>query len=183
MRTSDRRPRAARRLAGGWALLTALLAALLVGIAGMTAQVGARIEREREREVELMRAGRAIAQALAAYHASPLVAAPEFPRDLAELVEDRRGPRVLRHLRVVPLDPVTGRRDWVTIVEGGRIVGVHSSSTRPPLRRTGFPPELAAFEKARTLADWRFVPVASSARPDTPAAPTPSRPNRESPSS
>ncbi|MEI7446129.1 MAG: hypothetical protein WCK28_14660 [Burkholderiales bacterium] len=125
----------------------------------------------------------AFAQALAAYHASPLVAVPEYPRELAELVEDRRGPRVQRHLRVVPLDPVTGRRDWVTIVEAGRIVGVHSASTRPPLRRAGFPPELAAFEKARTLADWRFVPVASSARPDAPAAPSPSRPNRESPSS
>ena len=148
----------------------------------MTAQVGARIEREREREVELLRAGRAIAQALAAYHASPFVSAPEYPRDLLELVEDRRGPGVLRHLRAVPVDPVTGRRDWVTIAEAGRIVGVHSASTRPPLRRAGFPPEYVAFEKARTLADWRFVPVASP-RPATPVVPPPSRPHRKSPSS
>lgn len=163
--------------------MTALLSALLVGLAGMTAQVGARIERERERELELLRAGRAIALALASYRASPFAVAPEFPRELAELVEDRRGPRVLRHLRSVPLDPVTGRRDWVAIVESGRIVGVHSASTRPPLRRTGFPPELVAFEKARTLADWRFVPVVSPVRPDVPAAQPPSRSNRESPSS
>lgn len=183
MRISDRPIRSGRRRDGGWALLTALLAALLVGVAGMTAQVGARIERERERELELLRAGRAIAQALASYHASPFAATPEYPRELAELVEDRRGPRVLRHLRSVPPDPVTGCRDWVAIVEAGRIVGVHSASTRPPLRRAGFPPELVAFERARTLADWRFVPVTSSARPVPPAAQPPSRSNRESPSS
>ena len=158
--TRLRRRVAPRRGAAGWALLTALLAALLVGLAGMTAQVGARVEREREREDDLLRAGRTIALALAAYHASPLAPVQEYPRDLAELVDDRRGPRVLRHLRVVPIDPATGHRDWVLIREGGRIIGVHSAATRAPLRRVGFPAEYAAtFERARSLADWRFVPV------------------------
>ena len=194
MRTCDgtfrgRRHRGPRRLAArprarGWALLTALLAALLVGLAGMTAQVSARVEREREREDELLRAGASIARALASYGASPLATVPEFPKELAELVEDRRGPRVLRHLRTVPLDPTTSRRDWIVVREAGRVVGVRSASTRPPLRKVGFPPEYAAFEKARTLGDWTFTAAAAAAaaaaKPTAPGRPSvpqgPSRP-------
>ena len=166
-----RRPLAARPRARGWALLTALLAALLVGLAGMTAQVSARVEREREREDELLRAGASIARALASYQASPLATVQEFPKDLAELVEDRRGPRVLRHLRTVPLDPATSRRDWIVVREAGRVVGVRSASTRPPLRKVGFPPEYAAFEKARTLGDWTFTAAAAAAAAAKPTAP------------
>lgn len=168
-RSAMRRPLAPRRRARGWALLTALLAALLVGLAGMTAQVSARVEREREREDELLRVGAAIARALASYRASPLVSVQEFPRDLSELVEDRRGPRVLRHLRAVPRDPATDRREWILVRDAGRIVGVRSASTRPPLRQVGFPPEFATFEKARTLGDWTFMAAAAAAAP--PAAP------------
>lgn len=162
---------AARPRARGWALLTALLAALLVGLAGMTAQVSARVEREREREDELLRAGASIARALASYQASPLATVPEFPKELAELVEDRRGPRMLRHLRTVPLDPATSRRDWIVVREAGRVVGVRSASTRPPLRKVGFPPEYVAFEKARTLGDWTFTAAAAAAAAAKPTAP------------
>jgi hypothetical protein len=173
---AGRRHLAARPRARGWALLTALLAALLVGLAGMTAQVSARVEREREREDELLRAGAAIARALASYRASPLAPVQELPKELAELVEDRRGPRVLRHLRTVPLDPATARRDWIVVREAGRVVGVRSSSTRPPLRKVGFPPEYAAFEKARTLGDWTFTAAAAAAAgPPPPGRPTASR--------
>lgn len=169
-RAGLRRSLAPPRRVRGWALLTALLAALLVGLAGMTAQVSARVEREREREDELLRVGTAIARALASYRASPLVSVPEFPRDLTELVEDRRGPRVLRHLRAVPRDPATDQREWILVRDAGRIVGVRSASTRPPLRKVGFPPEYASFEKARTLADWTFT-AAASAQPGAPGRP------------
>jgi hypothetical protein len=172
-RAGVRRSLASPRRAGGWALLTALLAALLVGLGGMTAQVSARVEREREREDELLRTGTAIARALTSYRASPLVSVPEFPRDLTELVEDRRGPRVLRHLRAVPRDPSTDQREWILVRDAGRIVGVRSASTRPPLRRVGFPPEYASFEKARTLGDWTFTAAAAAqpAAPGRPASP------------
>jgi len=169
-RAGLRRSLAPPRRVRGWALLTALLAALLVGLAGMTAQVSARVEREREREDELLRVGTAIARALASYRASPLVSVPEFPKDLTELVEDRRGPRVLRHLRAVPRDPATDQREWILVRDAGRIVGVRSASTRPPLRKVGFPPEYASFEKARTLADWTFT-AAASAQPGAPGRP------------
>lgn len=166
MRNSERsRPRA-----GGWALLTMLLATALVALSASMALTVHRLERDREREAELLRAGVAIATAIARYRDSPFATAPELPRALGDLIEDRRGPRTLRHLRRIPLDPVTGRAEWGLLREGDRIVGVHSLAGRPPLRRHGFPPALAAFEKAATLREWRFTAPPPGA-PPTSAAP------------
>jgi type II secretory pathway pseudopilin PulG len=150
----------------GWALLTMVLAALLVSVSATTAFVSMRLERERERQQELLANGRTLVLALRSYHKAEWATQPEWPRDLSELVEDRRSPRIQRHLRRIPIDPITGKPEWGLLREGGRIIGVHSSGTAKTLIRRGFHPEFAGFDRALTVNEWRFLaPLEQPSRP------------------
>ena len=154
---------------GGWALLTAVLSAMLIGLSAPAAQISMRIEREREREQQLLQIGREVVAALRSYRDAPGVTQPELPRQLSDLIEDRRAIGVMRHLRRIPLDPFTGKDDWGLVRQGDRIVGIHSQANRAPLIRRGFPTDFADFDKAARLSDWRFV--LSPAEPSPPTEP------------
>lgn len=169
--SSDRSNRAARGRArsGGWALLTAVLSAMLIGLSATAAQISLRIEREREREQQLLQIGREFIAALRSYRDAVGVTQPELPRQLSDLVDDKRAIGGMRHLRRIPLDPFTGKDDWGLVRQGDRIVGIHSRATRAPLTRRGFPADFADFDKAARLSDWRFV--LSPAEPTPPKEP------------
>jgi type II secretory pathway pseudopilin PulG len=169
--SSDRSNRAAggRARSGGWALLTAVLSAMLIGLSATAAQISLRIEREREREQQLLQIGREFIAALRSYRDAVGVTQPELPRQLSDLVDDKRAIGVMRHLRRIPLDPFTGKEDWGLVRQGDRIVGIHSQATRAPLTRRGFPADFADFDKAARLSDWRFV--LSPAEPTPPKEP------------
>jgi type II secretory pathway pseudopilin PulG len=118
-----------------------LLFAIAIGAAGLAA-LGERanVATQREREAELMFRGQAIAQALGAYRAATPGPVKNLPASLQDLVEDRRGPRALHHLRRLYPDPFTGKPDWVLLrSEDGRIAGVHSSAAVPALRTLDLP--------------------------------------------
>jgi type II secretory pathway pseudopilin PulG len=122
----------------GFTYLGLLFAVALGGAA--LAQIGQHwsgvIQRERERE--LIFRGQQIAAAIAAYHAAPGVAAPAWPRGFDELLEDRRAAAPRRHLRQAFSDPLTGKADWVAILdETGGWRGVHSRSNAPASIRFG----------------------------------------------
>jgi type II secretory pathway pseudopilin PulG len=106
-------------------------------------------QREKERELEFR--GREIARAIASYRQ---VAAPAgnssdaaagtgtgtglYPRSLADLLIDARGPQPRHHLRRAYVDPFTGQADWVLVAAPGDPQGfhaVHSRSERLLLRR------------------------------------------------
>lgn len=116
---------------------------------------------QREREAELLLVGRAYRQAIASYFASTRPGTPAYPQRLEDLLEDRRGPVLRRHLRNAYADPITGSNDWGFVTTpDGRIRGVFSKSQRAPLKSARFEPGEAAFEKAASYADWRFEHVA-----------------------
>jgi type II secretory pathway pseudopilin PulG len=138
---------------------------MLFGLSATAAQISLRIEREREREQQLLMIGREFVAALRSYRDAAGVTQPELPRQLSDLVEDRRAITVMRHLRRIPVDPLTGKEDWGLVRQGDRIIGIYSQATRAPLTRRGFPADFADFDKAARLSDWRFVL--------SPAAPTP----------
>jgi type II secretory pathway pseudopilin PulG len=132
---------------------------------------------QRDKERELLAAGSEMQRAIRAYVSSRGVGKPQFPRTLDDLVLDRRHPVVVRHLRRVYVDPMTGKADWglITAPDGG-IMGVHSLSEGAPLKRAGFDGGQADFEKAERYADWHFVvrmPSGPGAQPGPrpPAAP------------
>lgn len=142
----------------GYALMMALLAVVAVSLATVVAVSNARVEAQREHEEQLLWAGNQIRQALWRYSTLPVAktAGTQYPQKLEELLEDHRLPSVVRHLRRIYPDPFTGKADWVLELDGDRIIGVHSSSTRAPLRHAGYGPGNETFADAQSYSDWHF---------------------------
>lgn len=154
----------------GFTYLGALFFVALLGSALALAGELWSTQAQREREEDLLFAGRQIRQAISSYYDSaPAGQQRRFPARLQDLLEDKRWPVPRRHLRRLYVDPMTGAPDWVLLsAPSGGLLGVHSRATRRPLKQSGFEPEEEFFEEARSVADWVFSPTAESAR--TPAA-------------
>lgn len=161
----------------GFTFVVVLILVAIIGAGLASAGTVWRTQTQREREEELLFVGQQFRAAIESYvKRSP--GAPEFPRRLEDLVEDRRGPVPLRHLRRVYVDPMTGTRDWGLVRQGDRIVGVHTRHDARPFRAAGFRPGDEAFEAAGSVSEWRFVfraadpvPGAAGAAPGVVGAP------------
>jgi type II secretory pathway pseudopilin PulG len=118
-----------------------LLLVLATGGAGLAALgVRASAAVQRERETELVFRGQEIARAIAAYRAATPGQAKALPESLQLLLEDRRGPQVVHHLRRLYADPFTGEADWVLVrTEDGLIAGVHSRAAVAAFRVADLP--------------------------------------------
>lgn len=150
----------------GYALMAALLLVVGVSLAATMAVQRASLDQRRERERELLFVGLQFRDAFASYAAAASNAGTQaYPRSLEDLIQDKRGPTLVRHLRRIYLDPMTGKADWILDMDQDRIVGVHSRSLLVPIKRTGFPTSLAGFALAKTYQDWRFVPDAYMGAP------------------
>lgn len=155
MRTGERRSGPPRR-AGGFAYLFVLMLIALVGLGLAAAGTLWRTESQRAREAELLFVGQQYRQAIQRYYELQ-PGQPKLPPDVDALLEDRRTLPPTRHLRRVWRDPFGGDLQTIPAPDGNGIVGVRSGSTRAPLKRTGFPPELAGFENAGSYAAWVFA--------------------------
>ena len=134
-----------------------LLFVLAAGAGGL-ASLGQRasIAVQRDREAELIFRGVEIARAISTYRAATPGLAKTLPASLQDLLDDRRGPRPVRHLRRVYVDPFTGKADWILITTSdGRISGVHSRATAFSLRVADLRP--AATGQQRLVSDRMFI--------------------------
>lgn len=121
---------------------------------------------QREREAELAWRGADIARAIASYASAGGAGGAVYPTRLEDLLEDRRGPTVRRHLRRLWPDPFTGQADWVLVpspLRPGSFQGVHSRSDQPLLREAT--PEGSPLQRA---SDWVFA-ATPAARPSSAA--------------
>jgi type II secretory pathway pseudopilin PulG len=113
---------------------------------------------QREREKELLFAGNQIRAAIGQYYQRTPGAVKRYPKRLEDLLQDDRYPVVVRYLRRLYVDPMTGTRDWGVIeAPGGGIMGVYSLSGSVPLKRAGFAPENKEFGGAERYTQWRFL--------------------------
>ena len=154
-----------------------LLFVLATGTAGL-AGLGQRasVAVQRDREAELIFRGHEIARALSAYRAATPGTIKMLPASLQDLVDDRRGPRPLRHLRRVYLDPFTGKTDWVLItVDDGRISGIRSRAPAVAMRVTDLPP--AAPGQQHLVSDRVFI-YSEAAEPSGSASAPSSKPDK-----
>lgn len=150
--------------ARGFTYVGVLILVVMMGLMLAAAGEVWRTRVQRENELQLLFVGGQYRAAISSYlRASP--GAPEYPKTLEDLLEDRRLPQVRRHLRRLFPDPMTGSADWELIRAGDRITGVASRSTGEPFKRTGYAKEDEGFAEATTYRDWRFV--ASGAGPKT----------------
>lgn len=122
----------------------------------------------RERERELLFVGEQFRRAIASYYESTPQPMKQFPRALADLIEDRRFPIPRRHLRRLYADPITGTRDWGLVLTADRtIMGVYSKG-RGTAFRTSLP-KTVTFE-GDGYGRWQFVYVIGAPAPGAAAA-------------
>jgi type II secretory pathway pseudopilin PulG len=133
-------------------ILVAIMGAGLAAIGTVWHQVA-----QREREQDLLFIGGEFRRAIGSYfEGSP--GSPQYPRNLEDLVEDKRLPVPRRHIRKLYFDPMTGSRNWGLVKEpGGGILGVYSKYAGKPLKSARFRDEDKAFATGLTYADWKFV--------------------------
>lgn len=114
----------------GFTLLELVVAAGILAVLALAIVPVAKVSSVRVKEVELRRTLRSVRAAIDAYHEAAEAGEidadflePEhrnYPPDLESLVEGVPGPRdeygrtaTLRFLRRLPVDPITGRADWL----------------------------------------------------------------------
>jgi type II secretory pathway pseudopilin PulG len=141
----------------GIVLLAVLVFILVTSLAASSLVSSAQQEVRRAKEAELLFAGDQFRRAILSYYSSvPPGGARSLPPSLDALLEDRRFPMPVRHLRRRYLDPMTASGDWELVFRNGGIVGIHSRSMDKPLKKAAFPRGYEAFENAGTYADWIF---------------------------
>jgi len=140
----------------GFTYIGLLIAVVLLGIGlALVGEVwNTAVKRERERE--LLFVGDQYRQAIGRYYeSSPGV--KQYPRQLEDLLEDKRFPVVKRYLRRIYLDPMTGKADWGLVMQGDQILGVYSLSKDTPIKVANFPLVDSFFADSSSYSDWRFI--------------------------
>lgn len=142
---------------GGFTYLGVMFVIVLMGIGLAGAGQFWSLTSQRDKEAQLIWVGSQYVRALRAYHArSP--GRKTWPLTLEELLEDRRFPTPVRHLRQPYRDPLAPESAWELIRNAeGRIVGLHSQAAGVPLKQANFPLLWEDFAGMQSYADWRFV--------------------------
>ncbi|MBC7995265.1 MAG: type II secretion system protein [Rhizobacter sp.] len=141
----------------------------IISVLGLTAAMASVVwstVQRRENEKQLVFAGRQFQTAIERYGQRAQGSNMRFPRELDDLLRDPRALNMQRFLRQIYVDPITGERQWGLVrLADGSIVGVHSLSTRAPLRSS-----LSAVAGTRggdvaaeTYRDWRFIAPSAEA--------------------
>jgi len=160
----------------GISLLVVLVMLVVVGLAAGVAGSTWQTIVQRARETELLWRGDQYRNAIRSYYEQGGGGhARQYPAKLEDLLKDPRSLATKRHIRQLYPDPMTGG-EWVLVKDaGGRILGVHSSSTKKPFQQDGFPEEYESFAGATSYAAWEFVwkPVSTQQRTNTGATPAP----------
>ena len=151
--------RRAGALQGGAAFIAVLLFIAIFGAISAGVVAAGSAVAQRTVEEDLLFVGAQFRNAIRSYYEAG-VGGRRYAMNFDELLRDKRVPGVLRHLRRVYPDPLTGSEDWgvVRAPEGG-IMGVFSKSKGTPLKIDGFDPQFAAFKGKTKYSDWVFAYV------------------------
>ena len=128
-------------------------------------------ESQREREKELLFIGEEYRKAIGSYYENSPSGLKQFPDTLIDLVLDNRFPNAKRHIRQLYADPVAMQKDWNLVLQQGKVIGLHSTSDKQPIKKTGFAPQYETFGEAASYKDWLFVYTPGSIVVSAPAAP------------
>jgi len=142
----------------GYALLMLLLALAVISLAAASYLQLGQFSHRRQAELELLEKGAQMEAALDSYAKATRLGQTRMPQRLEDLLRDPRYPKVIiRHLRQIEVDPITGKKEWGLIwsEDGKGIVAVHSLSEQKPVM-TRFSPEFASFKDLPRYADWVF---------------------------
>jgi type II secretory pathway pseudopilin PulG len=144
------------RAVRGIVLLALLLTLALIAVALTGALEVWSVERQREAEADLLYVGDQYRLALERYYYATPGATRALPTSIDDLVEDRRFPVPMRHLRRAWPDPVTGK-PFELLRMDEQIIGIVSSSKKPTIKRSGFSHSDSAFDGLETYDQWKFL--------------------------
>lgn len=112
---------------------------------------------KREKEAELLYIGEQYQQALASYYRASPGSVKRYPSNLDLLLADNRFPHVVRHLRRIWRDPMTGAALWGVERDGsGGISGVYSLSEDQPIKQANFGPSREHLTGTMSYRHWVF---------------------------
>lgn len=157
---------------GGFGYLLVLFAMAAMGITLASAGEVWRTASLREKEAQLLFVGQQFRLALASYRDRSPVGSPSAPETLDDLLQDRRFPTPVAHLRRLWRDPMTNSTDWVLVRPGGRISGIHTRHEGEPLRNAHAPQD-AALIGTTSYRQWLFEAAPPAKATAAPVAPTP----------
>ncbi|WP_191490263.1 type II secretion system protein [Pseudomonas sp. FEN] len=108
----------------------------------------------REREAQLLAQGEEIRRAIGLYYEQQRL----YPKNLEDLLLDRRQPTIKRYLRRVYPDPMGGKADWGIIAGPGEtIMGVFSQAEGQPLKQGNFRQHQESFTGQGSYQGWQFL--------------------------
>ncbi len=96
-----------------WALFAVTVAGITLAATGQVWQT----KLKREKELELLFIGDEFRKAIMSYYNNQLTGVRQYPESLEELLEDKRGPVPVRHLRKMYIDPMTLSDEWGVVKE------------------------------------------------------------------
>lgn len=110
-----------------WALFAVTVAGVVLAATGQVWLVAS----QREKEQELLFIGEQFRKAIMAYYSNPVTGIQQYPEKLEDLLEDKRGPVPIRHLRKIYIDPITRTDEWGLIIEEPQQQGVSGPQANP----------------------------------------------------
>lgn len=141
----------------GFSYVVVMFLVAILSIAGVRSLQNTLTHEIHDQEAELLWRGLAYREAIRAYYQGSPGTGKHYPKELKDLLHDKRLVRPTRPLRKLYASPLPGG-DWgVVRNDDGLVIGVYPQSERRPLKRGGFPPELAAFANAKHYSDWKFT--------------------------
>lgn len=141
----------------GSMLLGLLIVIALSAIAMMASVDVWVVERQREREQELLFVGDQYRQAIQRYFYGAPAGTPRIlPTDLALLLQDDRYPTPLRHIRRLYPDPMTGNAQWGELRSANGITGIYSLSPARTIKQAGFAAADQSFTGKQFYSEWVF---------------------------
>lgn len=141
----------------GYSYVVVMFMVAFLSIASLRALEYARTTERRDKEAQLLWTGMAYRNAIAAYYFQSSGSSKKYPQELRDLLLHAGLNNPTRPLRKLYRDPITGSKDWGVVKNAEGIIGVYSLSSLEPMKRDGFPPELAGMTDAKKYSDWKFV--------------------------
>ncbi len=146
-----------RQQQGGLVLLAILLFILVATLAAGSMVQSYQTQTQREKEEQLLFVGDQYRRAINSYYNTfPPGSARALPSSLEVLLSDTRFPTPIAHLRKLYPDPMTGKVDWLLVMDQGGIAAVRSRSTLAPFKVRDFAETYKGFENKTSYEDWVF---------------------------
>ena len=150
--------RAGRQQQSGFTILAVLAALVFLALATQGVMQVVSQQDLREREQLLRRIGETYAKAIGTYYEASPGSVKQWPRDLLDLVDDRRFVGTRRHIRELYADPVARSAQWgVVRGDDGGITGVYSLAEGKPLLSTPLLQDGPAAKTVSRYSDLQFV--------------------------